>query len=256
MLEQLCILLGVSIIIQAILFIPAFIYKTDKLTDLSYSLSFFILAFFAFWQSPQESGHTILLIMVSLWAFRLGSYLFIRIRKIKRDQRFDGIRESFFRFLKFWLGQGIVIWLVMISALLYFQVSVELNYLSYIALLIWGIALMIEIVADGQKYVFINNKDNKGKWIASGLWRYSRHPNYFGEILHWLAIYLFVFNSLGVGAKLIGLVSPIVIFVIIFFATGLPILEREADKRWGNDQDYMKYKKSTSVLIPWFNKKI
>ncbi|PLX24596.1 hypothetical protein C0580_04845 [Candidatus Parcubacteria bacterium] len=256
MLEQLFILLSVSIVIQIILFIPAFIYKTDKLTDLSYSFSFFILSLFAFWQSPQNTGHILLFAMISLWAFRLGGYLFVRIRKIKRDKRFDGIRENFFRFLKFWLGQGVVVWLVMISSILYFGELVQLNYFAYTAIVAWGIALIIEIVSDWQKYVFINNKENKGKWIESGLWKYSRHPNYFGEILHWVAIYLFVFGSLETLGKLIGLISPVAIFVIIVFATGLPILEREADKRWGSDQNYIKYKKRTSVLIPWFNKKI
>lgn len=252
MLEQLFLLLGVSLFIQLILFIPAFIYKTDKLTDLSYSISFFILAFFAFWQSLREMSHILLFIMISLWAIRLGAYLFIRIRKIDRDKRFDGIRENFFRFLKFWIGQGIVVWLVMISSILYFNQIVEINYISYLGLALWFIALAIETIADWQKYIFINNPDNKNKWIESGLWKYSRHPNYFGEILHWVAIYIFVLGGLSLTDSLIALISPIFIGIVIIFVTGLPMLEKGAEKRWSNDQKYIDYKKRTSILVPWF----
>jgi len=252
MLEQIFLLLGVSLIIQIILFVPAFIYKTDKLTDLSYSISFFILAGFAFWQSTRETTHILLFVMITLWAIRLGTYLFIRIKKINRDKRFDGIRESFIRFLKFWIGQGIVVWLVMISSILYFNQTAEMNYLTWLGLVLWFIALVVETIADWQKYVFINNPGNKNQWIESGLWKYSRHPNYFGEILHWIAIYIFVISGMGVMDSLIALVSPIFIIIVIVFATGLPMLEKGADKKWGDNHSYLEYKKRTSILIPWF----
>lgn len=252
MLEQLFLLLGVSLFVQLILFIPAFIYKTDKLTDLSYSISFFILALFAFWQSARDFSHILLFIMIALWAIRLGSYLFVRIRKIDRDKRFDGIRENFFKFLKFWLGQGIVVWLVMISSMLYFNQTVEMNHLSWLGFIIWFIALVIETIADWQKYIFINDINNKNKWIESGLWKYSRHPNYFGEILHWLAIYIFVLGGLGLMDSVIALISPVFISIVIIFITGLPMLEKGADKKWGDNKDYIDYKKRTSILIPWF----
>lgn len=250
--EYIFLLLAISLLIQIILFIPAFLYKTDKLTDLSYSLSFFVLALVAFLKSAKDLGHLVVLIMVSLWAIRLGTYLFIRIRKIDRDKRFDGIRENFFKFLKFWLGQGVVVWLVMMSAILYFSKSVQLNTWSWLAVFIWLTALSIESIADWQKYVFINNKENKGQWIQSGLWKHSRHPNYFGEILHWLAIYIFVLNSLNFTESIIAFISPLFISIVIIFVTGLPMLEKEADKRWGDDENYIRYKKNTSVLIPWF----
>ncbi|MBN2884977.1 DUF1295 domain-containing protein [Patescibacteria group bacterium] len=252
MLEQLFLLLGVSLLIQLILFVPAFIYKTDKLTDLSYSISFFILALFAFWQSDRGLSHILLFIMISLWAIRLGTYLFIRIRKIDRDKRFDGIRENFFKFFKFWIGQGLVVWLIMMSAILYFNQAVKINYISWLGFVLWLIALVIEAIADWQKYIFINNPNNKNNWIESGLWKYSRHPNYFGEILHWVAIYIFVINNLSLIDGLIALISPVFISIIIIFVTGLPMLERGANKRWGHDPKYLDYKKRTSILVPWF----
>ena len=157
--------LAASIIFQLVMFIPAFIFKTDKLTDLSYSLTFIFLAFFAFFTNAVSIPKIILLLMINLWAIRLGSYLFIRISRIGKDTRFDGMRERFFKFLGFWLLQGLTVWVVILASLNFFIN----NYFS-IPLLITGFAvwlagLLIESFADYQKFTFRNNPNNKGKWI-------------------------------------------------------------------------------------------
>lgn len=237
-LETLIFALGFNIL----MFIPAFIFKTDKLTDLSYSITFIGLILYVFFSRAYSIGSLILLIAVLIWAIRLGGFLFIRIRKQKKDDRFDTMRNSFFKFLGFWLLQGITVWIVLIPAILF-----EGNY--YVAgLAIWFIGLLIESFADAQKFAFKKNVKNKSEFIQSGLWKYSRHPNYFGEILCWIGIYVFA------GVWLWGLISPLYIILLLLFVSGIPLLEKKADKKWGKDKDYQKYKKETSILIPWFKK--
>jgi len=238
--------------LNLILFVPAFIFKTDKLTDLSYAISFIVVSLVLFFNSTGELAHSILLMMIVLWATRLGSYLFVRIRKMDRDKRFDGMRESFPRFLRFWTFQGLTVFAVLLSSIPFFSLSnPEVNTLSIIGLIIWATGLAIESVADIQKYKFINSPSNKGLWIDSGLWHYSRHPNYFGEILLWIGVYIFALGGISGTDTLIGLLSPIYISMIIIFFSGIPLLEKPADKRWGDNEKYREYKKTTSSLILW-----
>ncbi|MAZ41069.1 hypothetical protein CL654_03045 [bacterium] len=240
----------VALGINLVMFVPAFIFKTDKLTDLSYGLSFLIVAWILYAQSDMGLGKVILLFMISLWAIRLSTYLFIRIRKIKKDKRFDGMRESFVRFLKFWVLQGVSVWMVLLPSILYFSSKdAELVTLSFVGIVLWGVGLLIETIADYQKYSFINKEENKRKWIESGLWKYSRHPNYFGEILHWVGIFVFTYPALMGIDVLIGTVGPLYIALLIIFVSGIPLLEKQADARWGNDSNYQNYKKKTSVLV-------
>jgi len=109
---------------------------------------------------------------------------------------------------------------------------------------------LLESVADLQKFQFMQNKKNKDKWIGSGLWKYSRHPNYFGEILVWFGIYVFVVSGLEGIAQLLSVISPIFIMFLLLFVSGVPLLEKSADARWGRDKKYQQYKNSTSVIIP------
>ena len=154
-------LLFFSLIIQAVLFVPAFIRQTDKLTDFSYGLTFIILALFGLLQSAQTIGHYLLSLMIIIWALRLAVDLVIRIRKIRRDKRFDGMREKFFSFAGFWLLQGVSVWAIMLASSFYFFNVASFNLLSLIGFIIWLIGLLIESVADQQKYKFINDENNK-----------------------------------------------------------------------------------------------
>jgi steroid 5-alpha reductase family enzyme len=188
--------------------------------------------------------------MILIWAMRLGGYLFIRIRKIKRDKRFDGIRENFIKFGGFWLMQGISVWIILLASSIYFGLdSVKLNILTFIGFVVWLTGFLIETISDYQKFKFNQNPENKGKWIESGLWKYSRHANYFGEIIIWIGIYLFVLSSVSGINILIALISPLYIIFLLFFVTGIPKLEKAADFKWGKDIDYINYKKRTSILI-------
>lgn len=250
------IVLAVSLAINIVMFIPAFIWKTDTFTDISYAVTFVIVGIFGFLTSDKNTLSILLLILILVWAFRLGTYLFIRIRKIGKDARFDGMREHFWKFLKFWILQGITVFVVMIAATIGFSHGGDsLSWISLLGVIIFIKGLTIETIADIQKYRFINNPKNQGAWIASGVWKYSRHPNYFGEIQVWVGIYLVIAPVLIGWEYIIALASPLFIAGMIIFVSGIPLLEKSADAKWGDNPRYQEYKRKTSILVPWFFKK-
>lgn len=235
------------------MFIPAYIFKTDKLTDLSYALTFIFLIFIAFFLSPFSFEHIIVASMIVLRGLRLWWFLFMRIRRIKYDKRFDGIRESFPKFFKFWILQWLTVWIILIPALVFIQSTTHDVFL--LGGIVWLIWLLVESIGDWQKYIFTQNSNHKGQFIQSWLRKYSRHPNYFGEILCRIGIYIFVLPSLSLRAGIFGLISPIFIIFLLVFVTGLPPLEKQADIKWGKMKEYIYYKKNTSILIPWIRTK-
>ena len=236
-----------------VMFIFAYKYKTDKITDISYALTFIFLTCLSFLYSDKSLFKIILLLMILLWALRIGIFLLIRVNKTGKDKRFDGVRENFLKFFKFWSLQGIAVWIILIPSIMFFKQETIYSPLILVGFLIWLFGLSIESIADFQKYRF--NKSNQGKWISLGLWKYSRHPNYFGEMLCWIGVYLFVFNSLTGIERIFGIISPLFIVLLLIFGTGLPQLEKYADKKWGKIKEYKEYKRKTSILIPWFIKK-
>lgn len=240
------------------MFIPAYFFATDKLTDISYAVSFVLVALYGLIVGGAALPSIVLSTMIFLWALRLGTYLLIRIHKMGRDKRFDGMRESFSRFFKFWFFQGLTVWVVLVPTLLFMfsEVPASLDGAMLIGIIIWLVGLLVEVVADYQKFAFIQNPQNKGKWIASGLWKYSRHPNYFGEILVWVGVYIFTLSILSGVSAFLALVGPLYIASILLFFSGVPLLEKGADKHWGNDPQYQAYKKRTSLIIPLPNKQL
>ncbi|MCF7798876.1 DUF1295 domain-containing protein, partial [Candidatus Woesearchaeota archaeon] len=226
--------LFVAILIQIVLFIPAFTYKTDKLTDMSYAATFFLLGLLLFFFNKYTTHKLILLLMITAWSFRLAIYMYSRIKRMVRDARFDGIREDFFRFFGFWLFQGTTVWIIMIPTALYFAVGeTKLTALTIIGFVVWLKGFLIETIADYQKFVFKNKPENRTKWIATGLWKYSRHPNYYGEILCWLGVYLFAISALTGFNILIAFISPAFIALLLVYYSGIPGLEKMADKKYG-----------------------
>lgn len=245
----------IVILINTILFLFAYRRQSDKLTDFSYALSFIVVAVAAISLGSERSSLLVVVVLMVLgWALRLGTFLVMRIRKQGKDSRFDGIREDFFKFLKFWLGQGVVAWFLLLPVLFLAQHEGKWDYLTLVGISIWLCALAIEAIADFQKFRFTQDATNKNKWIESGIWHYSRHPNYFGEIFVWIGIYITVYSSLASTEQLIGLVSPIAIFGTLRFISGVPILERSAEERWGNNPKYRSYRKRTNLLVPFWPK--
>src|SRR5581483_6215824 len=163
--------LAIAVGFNLLLLIPAYRYRTDKLTDLSYALSFIIVGLFAYAKSGQSAAHLAVLLVVLLWALRLGGFLFIRIRKNKKDSRFDQMRGRLWRFGRFWLFQGLTVFIVLASALALWNTShTHINLLATLGLLLAMFGLEIEGLADWQKYRFNQTKEHT-TWIDSGLWR-------------------------------------------------------------------------------------
>jgi steroid 5-alpha reductase family enzyme len=247
--------LGISLALNTLGFIIAFKYKSDKLTDISYALSFITIGVFDLIRAKHINAYTIVgLVLVWKWALRIGTYLLIRVIKNKKDKRFDGVRENFKKFANFWFGQAIAAWVLMIPMSFSVRHVSSIKVLAVIGIVVWAIAFIIESLADYQKSQFKKDSSNKGKWIDNGIWHYSRHPNYFGEILVWIGIYIYTFSANTTSERLIGLASPIFIALLLIFVSGIPPLEQSADKKWGDDPEYKRYKARTSIMIPFRNK--
>ncbi len=238
--------------LQVLFFLIASTFKTDKVTDLAYGISFFIALWLVYLSSAHSLVKLLIVIAVTIWGARLAGYLFIRILKIGRDKRFDDRRDKIWEFAKFWILQTITIWIILLPHIwVVNQPPMEVKPLFYVGLIIWAVGLTIEAIADQQKFNFKNNPENKGKWTDVGLWYYSRHPNYFGEILCWVGLFIAVVPYLS-GFQYLFVISPIYIISLLLFVSGIPPLEKRYEKKYGDNRKYQQYKKSTSLLIPWF----
>jgi len=247
--------LAISLAIQAVFFAFAWRFKTDKVTDLSYGLSFISIGLYWFlsggWGVSDSSFRLLLTFMVVAWALRLSGYLLYRVIKNGKDSRFDEMRNSFAGFGKFWLLQGIGVWAIMLPViyLLSRDTVPAMGTLPLVGLYVWSFGLTVESYADFQLNKFRSDKINKGKWIDSGLWRYSQHPNYFGEIVLWWGVFIYGISEYS-GAAWLVIVGPLTITGLLLFGSGIPILEKANKKRWGKNSAYKKYLKTTSILVP------
>lgn len=250
--------LTVSLVTNILFFILASSLKTDKFTDFTYGLSFIILSLLLLFKNQTFYLYQILLAsMIAIWGIRLGTYLVIRIIKIKKDSRFDQIREKPLEFFKFWFFQGLAVWVIMLPAVHVFNQTQDknLNILMIAGTIIWLVGLLIETVADWQKFVFKNNPQNKDRWVNLGLWKYSRHPNYFGEMSLWWGIFIFSIPFIQ-GPAWLTVIGPVFISFILIFISGIPPLEKRYNQKYANNFQYQQYKKKTSLLIPLPPKKL
>lgn len=245
-------LVGLIFLIQWLAFIPAFILQTEKFYDLTGSLTYISVTILATLFSPKVDARSILLsALVLVWAARLGTFLFRRIQTAGKDDRFDDIKPSFIRFLNAWTLQGLWVTITLSAALIAITTSerMELGWFGLAGFLVWLFGFSVEVIADMQKSRFRANPDNKGKFIQSGLWSRSRHPNYFGEIVLWIGVTLIALPVFR-GWQWIGLISPVFVTILLMRISGIPMLEKKADKKWGGQKDYEAYKARTPILIP------
>jgi steroid 5-alpha reductase family enzyme len=239
-------------LIQWIVFIFAFLQKSERFFDLTGSLTYISLATAAVLLIPTiDRRAVLLLVLVVMWATRLGTFLFGRVLKQGKDDRFDEIKVSFTSFLLTWTIQGL--WVTFTAAAAFAAITTtnqrELGWPALIGFLVWAFGYFSELLADSQKNAFRGNPDNKDKFIRTGLWAWSRHPNYFGEIVLWLGVAIIALPVLR-GWALITLISPIWVIIQLTLISGVPMLEKKADKKWGGQADYEAYKANTPVLIP------
>lgn len=236
--------------IQWLAFVPAYLRRTERFYDLVGSLTYLAVTTSAIASTSSNDKRSILLgVLVGVWAVRLGSFLFRRIRADGTDRRFDEIKTSASRFLVAWTLQGLWVFLTLCAALAAITTTTrsDLGLLDGIGLSIWLFGFAIEVIADRQKSRF--RQQSPGRYIDTGLWAWSRHPNYFGEIVLWTGIAVVASSTLH-GWQWITLVSPLFVTLLLMRVSGIPLLEKRADERWGDEEAYQAYKARTPVLIP------
>ena len=240
---------GLSLAINMILFLIAYFFQTDKLTDLSYSLCFLAINTYNFIFSDFEVTDMIVFAIISLWALRLGSYLLFRINTIGRDARFDGIREKLISFFGFWIVQSISVFILCIPIIiLYAYDGYNINSVFILGVVISLMGLIIESIADQQKFNF--KIKNPNQFMQVGLWKKLRHPNYTGEILFWIGIFICVVPVMS-SSYWVPIQSPTWISFLLIEFSGIPPLEKVWNEKYGDSKAYKDYVKNSDRIIPW-----
>ena len=242
---------AVIFLIQWLAFVVAYLLETEGFFDLTGAATYIGVTIVAVLLSPAADARSILLAaLVVIWAARLGAFLVRRIRRAGKDARFDELKVSFVRFLSVWTIQGLWVTFTAAAALAAITSATrrEPDPFAVAGALVWILGFGVEAVADAQKSRFRADPANKGRFISSGLWAWSRHPNYFGEIVLWIGVAVIALPVLQ-GWQLVTLISPAFVALLLTRISGIPILERRADDKWGGRPDYEAYKKSTSILI-------
>lgn len=241
---------AIAFLIQWIAFLPAWKLQTERHFDLTGSLTYIAVTLFLLASVSDRGGRTYLLAaMVVMWAVRLGSFLFTRISRSGGDGRFDEIKPDTLRFLGVWTIQGL--WVSLTAAAAWIAMTSErareVDVWAIVGLVIWLTGITIEVVADLQKSTF--NREHKGEFISVGLWSRSRHPNYFGEILLWVGVLVVALPALS-GWQYVALLSPVFVTLLLARVSGVPLLEKRAQEKWGDDPAYQSYVSRTPVLVP------
>ena len=232
-------------------FIPAAIARTEHYYDLTGGITYLTIISVAVLLSGDLDTRGILVAgMVMIWAIRLASFLYLRIAKAGKDSRFDVIKTKPARFLMAWTLQGLWVLLTAACALAIITggPSQPLGAVGSVGIAIWVVGFAIEIIADRQKSAFKRDPNNADKFISTGLWAWSRHPNYFGEIMLWTGVAVIAIPVLQ-GWQWATLISPVFVTLLLTRISGVPMLEDKADKRWGGQDDYEAYKQRTPVLL-------
>lgn len=243
---------AVAFVIQWIAFIPAYVFQTEKFYDLTGSATYITVTALALVLSPALSTRAVVIAsLVVVWAVRLGLFLFTRIKRAGSDKRFDRIKVSLPKFLLAWTLQGLWVSFTLAAGLaaITSQAVAPLSLWDAPALLIWFIGFGVEVVADEQKRRH-RKSDDKDRFISTGLWSWSRHPNYFGEICLWVGMAMFAFPALS-GWQYVTLLSPVFVYVLLTRISGVPMLEASAQRSFGADPAYQDYVARTHVLMMW-----
>jgi len=243
---------GIAFAIQWVVYIHAWLNRTEKYFDLTGALTYISITALLLIITPGVDARALLLgALVVIWALRLGTFLFRRVSRAGKDDRFDKLKTSFFRFLNVWTIQGL--WVTFTAAAAWVGITsserVGLDAFAIVGALVWAVGFGIEAIADLQKSRFNADPANKGRFINTGLWSKSRHPNYFGEILLWVGVAVIAIPVLS-GWQWVAIISPLFVTLLLTRVSGVPLLEKKADTRWGGQADYEAYKKNTPVLIP------
>ncbi len=239
-------------LINWVVFVPSNLAKTEHYFDLTGSATYIAVTAVALLLSDELDARALIVgAMVMVWALRLGSFLFRRVRRAGRDGRFDRIKTDPLRFLMTWTLQGLWVLLTLAAALAVIT-GIErqsVGWVAIVGIVVWAAGFALEVVADRQKSAFKGDPANKGRFITSGLWAWSRHPNYFGEIVLWTGVAIIALPVLS-GWRWLTLISPVFVVLLLTRVSGIPMLEARAEERWGEEEEFRNYTRTTPVLIP------
>ena len=242
---------SVSFVLHWIIFIPSFAFQTEHYFDLTGSISYLSAVALAFYLNPSVDPRDLLIgLLIVVWAVRLGSFLFMRVKQDGKDDRFTIMKTQFHWFLMTWTLGGLWVFLTMAAGLaaITSDTTQPFGLMAYLGLALWIFGFSIEVIADRQKRVFKKNQQKEKEFITSGLWAWSRHPNYFGEITLWIGLTLIALPVLS-GWQLVTLISPVFVYILLTKISGIPLLENRGMKKWGSDPEYIDYVNRTPALI-------
>ena len=243
---------GIAYVINWAAYVPSNAAKTERYYDLTGSITYLTVTALALLLSTDIDVRAVIAgAMIAVWAIRLGTFLFRRVRRDGKDGRFDEIKLDPLRFLMAWTLQGLWVLLTIACALAIITSADrrDLGWVAGIGIAVWAVGFAIEVVADRQKSAFRRDPANDGRFITTGLWAWSRHPNYFGEITLWFGMAILAVPILS-GWRWILLISPVFVYVLLTRISGVPMLEARSERRWGDDPDFRQYTETTPVLIP------
>jgi len=235
--------------------VPSIIFKTERYYDLTGAITNITLAVTSYALSPKHSTRQLVQsFMAATWAARLGIFLFRRILKDGHDKRFNEAKQKPARLFTFWTVQGLWCFITLLPTIMLNEQTRNppLGPQDYIGWSMYVFGIVFEVTADVQKTVFRGKSENAGKFIKTGLWSISRHPNYFGEIVLWSGLFISA-SSVFRGWQFLSVLSPVFVYLLLTRLSGIPLLEKPADKKWGDSDEYQEYKRKTPVLFPFLN---
>ena len=239
-------------LIQWIVFVPSYLIGTEKSYDITASLTAIGIVWLATFLAPPSPLGKLLATLISLWAIRLGGFLYFRVHKAGKDDRFDNLKTDFLKYAMAWNIQALWIFILLLPTLnaLHGKVPSLWTPISILGCALWAVGFSIETLADFQKLRFRQDPTKQDQWITQGLWSWSQHPNYFGEIILWFGITL-VASPTFERWQYLAWVCPLFVYLLLTKISGIPMLKAKAEKRWGHLAAYRTYCQNTPLLWPW-----
>lgn len=244
----------VIFIFMNLFFFVSVIFKRNDIADSAWGIGFLVVAIFNLIASGNFlQTKLVITFLVFLWGLRLSSYITLRNWGKSEDYRYKEWKEKWGKsallrsYLQVFLLQGFFMFLVSLPVTLFNRFGGVPFNISVLGISVWILGFYFETVGDLQMFYFKKDPKNKGKVMDQGLWQYTRHPNYFGEVTMWWGIWLL---TVGSTYWYIGIIGPITISFLILKVSGIPLLE----KKYEGNREFEKYKSKTSVFFPWFSK--
>ena len=237
--------------LNSVFFIHSYFFKSDIFFDLVGSFSFLSIGIASLLLLPDIDANQILIFfLLVFWSLRLGPFLFLRRIGAGNDERLSEYFKSPISLYFLWCMNSLWVFFTSLSMIIIFSSKTPYDFglLQWLGLIIWVFGYIIEVISDSQKNKF--NKTNKGKFINIGLWKYIRHPNYLGEIIIWFGIFVISLNYIESFSSMLSILSPIFVYILLRYLSGVPQLEKRGDQKWGDLKEYVKYKEKTGIIFP------